>query len=133
MTDQIERDLLLPAPPEQVWEVVTGPGWLADVVRLELVPGGEAQFSYEDSLKTGWVEEALPPGTAGERGGRLVFWWSADGDPATRVELTLDPEDEATTRLRVVESRPLEVLDITGIPLPGTGGTSYGPAMVAVA
>ena len=26
MTDQIERELLLPAPPQQVWEVVTAPG-----------------------------------------------------------------------------------------------------------
>src|SRR5947207_13691077 len=29
MTDQIERELLIPAEPEDVWEVVTGPGFLA--------------------------------------------------------------------------------------------------------
>jgi uncharacterized protein YndB with AHSA1/START domain len=133
MTDQIERELLLPAPPEQVWEVITSAGWLAEEVRLELVPGGEADFG---DGKTGWVEEAAPPE-------RLVFWWGADGEPATRVELTLDREGDGQvhlgreskrrTRLRVVESRPLEVVDVTGIQLPGGGGTTRGPAMVAVA
>jgi uncharacterized protein YndB with AHSA1/START domain len=135
MTDQIERELLLPAPPEQVWEVITSPGWLAEQVQLDLVPGGEADFG---GGKTGWVEDAAPPE-------RLVLWWSADGEPATRVELTLelegegegeghlDCEGERRTRLRVVESRPLEVLDVTGIPLPGRGGASRGPAMVAAA
>jgi uncharacterized protein YndB with AHSA1/START domain len=133
MTDQIERELVLPAPPEQVWEVITGPGWLADDVQFELVPGGEAQFSSEGWHKRGWVEEAVPPGTDAEGEGRLTFWWAANGDPATRVELTLEPECDDATRLRVVESRPLEVLDVTGIPLTGAGGSSYGPAMVAVA
>jgi uncharacterized protein YndB with AHSA1/START domain len=133
MTDQIERELVLPAPPEQVWEVITGPGWLADEVQFELVPGGEAQFSAHDWRKRGWVEEAVPPGAGGEDEGRLTFWWGADGDPASRVELTLEPESDGATRLRVIESRPLEILDVTGIPLPGAGGASYGPAMVAVA
>ncbi len=36
-----------------------------------------------------------------------------------------------TTRLRIVETRPLEVLDLVGIPLPGHGGARYGPALVA--
>ncbi len=133
MTDQIARELLLPAQPDQVWAVITGPGWLADEVELELVPGGEASFSSEGWTKTGWVEEVVPPGGDGEDEGLLTFWWGADGDPATRVELTLEPEGDGTTRLRVIESRPLEVLDVTGIPLPGAGGSNYGPAMVALA
>jgi hypothetical protein len=32
----------------------------------------------------------------------------------------------------VVESRPLDVLDLVGMPLPGIGGPSFGPALVAV-
>jgi uncharacterized protein YndB with AHSA1/START domain len=118
LIDQIEREVLLPAPPDQVWEVITGPTWLADGVQLDLVPGGDAEFGH----RAGWVEEAEAPE-------RLIFWWGADGEPATRVELTLEPEGEATTRLRVVESRPLEVLDVTGIPLPGAGGSSHGPML----
>lgn len=122
MNDQIEREELIPAAPEEVWEAITTSGFLADDVQLELHPGGEASFGD----RTGWVEEAYPPE-------RLVFWWGEDGEPATRVELTLQPEGQDHTRLRVVESRPLEVLDVTGIPLPGGGRSSYGPAMVAVA
>jgi uncharacterized protein YndB with AHSA1/START domain len=128
MIDQVERELLLPAPPEQVWEVITGPGWLAEDVKLDLVPGGDAQFGSDDGAKAGWIEEASPPDADQNGAGRLIFWWGADGEPATRVELTLEPDGEGTTRLRVVESRPLEVLDVTGIPLPG-GGSSYGPAL----
>jgi uncharacterized protein YndB with AHSA1/START domain len=123
MTDQIERDILLPAPPEQVWDVIIRSGFLAEEVKLELEPGGDARFG---DGKSGWVEEAAPPE-------RLVFWWSDDGQPASRVELTLEPEPDGYTQLRVVEARPLEVLDLTGIPLPGTGTDQRGPAMLAVA
>src|ERR1035437_6652467 len=75
MTDQIERELLLPATPKEVWDVITGPGWLAEAVQLELVPGGHARFASGEELKTGWVEEALVPRTAADTG-RLVFWWA---------------------------------------------------------
>jgi hypothetical protein len=131
VTERIDRDLLLPASPQDVWDVITSDGWLAEHVELVLVPGGEARFTDRDSIRTGWVEEASPP--VGESSGVLIFWWGPDGEPATRVELTLEPENEDSTRLRVVESRPLEALDLIGLPLPGERGTSHGPAMVAVA
>ncbi len=124
MSDRVERELVLPATREDVWEAVTGDGWLADEVMLELLPGGEARFSSGSEIKTGWVEEAIAPS-------RLAFWWANDGDPATRVELTLERDGEAATRLRVVESRPLDVLDLVGTPLPGTAGRSFGPALLA--
>ena len=47
------------------------------------------------------------------------------------MELTLEQEADGYTRLRVVEARPLEVLDVTGIPLAGSGGVQHGPAMLA--
>jgi uncharacterized protein YndB with AHSA1/START domain len=129
MTDQtsIERDVRVPATPDRVWEVVTGPGWLSEDVQLELVPGGEARFDD----RTGWVEEARAPGEDPAGVGRLIFWWSRGAEPASRVELTLAPEGDAHTRLRVVESRPLEALDLTGIPLPGAGGPGGGGASPA--
>ena len=123
MTDRIERELVLPASPEEVWDAVTGDGWLADQVELELAPGGDATFRSSDVDKSGWVEEASAPS-------RLAFWWAVDGEPASRVELTLVPEEE-TTRLRVVETRPLELLDLVGLPLPRIGGPVFGPALVA--
>jgi hypothetical protein len=76
-----------------------------------------------DETKSGWVEDVLAPE-------RLTFWWAVDGEPATRVELTVAPEGEHV-RVRVVESRPLDVLDLVGIPLRGIGGQTYGPALVA--
>jgi uncharacterized protein YndB with AHSA1/START domain len=132
LTECIERDAVVLAPPDRVWEVVTGPDWLAEDVQMDLVPGSDAQFGFhDDTRKTGWVEEATAPAEGPGGAGRLVFWWSGDDELATRVELTLEPEGENATRLRVVESRPLDVLDVIGIPLPGSGGASHGPAMLA--
>src|SRR5579884_1380887 len=123
MGERIERELWLPAPPEAVWETVTGDGWLADRVSLDLRPGGEARFESADRVRTGWIEDVSEPA-------RLSFWWSYDDEPASRVELRIDGDGEST-RLRIVETRPLEVLDLVGVPLPGAGGVKYGPALVA--
>lgn len=137
MTEPIERELTLPAEPEQVWEAVTDPAWLslwlAESVELEPRPGGEARFVVDGEPRTGWVEEASPPRRDGRRAAsaRLAFWWSTGDDPASRVELELTACPDGT-RLRVCESRPLEVLDLVGIPLPGQGGgRRLGPALVA--
>jgi hypothetical protein len=130
MVDRIEREQVLPTTLKQVWEVVTGPGWLAQEVRFELFPAGEASFRSHDWSKTGWVEDVQAPGSGDHSGARLVFWWSTAGDPATRVELTLEPEGDCATRLRVVEARPLEVLDLVGIPSPESGAPGQGPTML---
>jgi uncharacterized protein YndB with AHSA1/START domain len=129
MTDRIERELELPAPSEEVWEALTDPErlaeWLADEVSFDLRPGGDASFRDGDTLRRGWVEEVSPPGSAAGEG-RLAFWWACDDEPATRVELTLTPAPGGT-RLRVVETRPLELLDAIGSPLFGSGSSSFGP------
>jgi len=62
---------------------------------------------------------------------RLAFRWATPDDPATRVEITLEPAGDTVTRLRVAETRPLDMLDLVGTPLPGVGGRSFGPALVA--
>lgn len=124
MSDRVERELVLTASPEEVWELLMEPsGWLADDAAIELRPGGDAWFRIGDEVRTGWVEDVA-------RAERLAFWWAHDDEPATRVELTLQ-ELESGTRLRVVETRPLEMLDLLGIPLPRHGGPSYGPALLA--
>lgn len=123
MAERIERELLIDASPEDIWEAITGEGWLADEVTLDLTPGGDAEFRTRDEVKSGWVEDVHAPD-------RLAFWWAVDGEPATRVEITLRPDDELT-RLRVVETRPLELLDLVATPLPGVGGRTFGPALVA--
>ena len=137
MIDRIERELYLPATPARVWRSLTDPEllaeWLADEATLELRPGGEASFRIGEERRTGWIEEVLPP--ADDRGpdghGVLTFWWAGDDEPASRVQLTLIATGRGTTRLRIVETRPLEILDLVGVPLPGHGGARFGPALVA--
>jgi uncharacterized protein YndB with AHSA1/START domain len=123
MSERIERELWLPASPEAVWEAVTSDGWLAERVSLDLRPGGAAEFETGDRVRSGWVEDVSAPS-------RLSFWWSDDDEPASRVEIRIDAGEDST-RLRIVESRPLEVLDLIGVPLPGAGGATFGPALVA--
>ena len=135
MTEKIERRLELPAGVQQAWHAVTEPAWLArwlaDEVEMEPWPGGAARFRIGDRERTGWVEELCPPDAASATPGRLAFWWSEDGEPASRVELTLTPLGDGATAIRVIEPRPLEILDLVGIPAPGVGGSSYGPTLVA--
>lgn len=136
MTDRIDRDVVIPGPLADVWQVITSDGWLAETVELELVPGGEARFVTGGCERTGWVEGARRPeelSEDGEGGAHLVFWWCDDGELASRVELRLDPDGEHATRLTLTESRPLEVLDLVGIPLPGSGRGSYGPSLLVAA
>jgi uncharacterized protein YndB with AHSA1/START domain len=135
VTDRIERICELDATPHAVWQALTDPewlcDWLADEAELELVPGGEARFVVDGRERAGWVEEVIPPGDG--RPGRLSFWWQQDDEPASRVTFEVRPTTEGT-RLRIDETRPLEVLDLIGIPLRSTGGagdSSYGPALVA--
>jgi hypothetical protein len=134
MSNRVERRLWLEAAPEDVWDVVTGGGWLADEVVFDLRPGGDASFRSGADVKTGWIEEACPP-AGGDGAGRLAFWWATDGEPATRVELTLEPargwDGPDGTRLRIVETRPLDALDLIATPLPGAGGSTYGPVLLA--
>jgi hypothetical protein len=127
--EQVERELELAASVPEVWAAVTGDGWLAEEVELELAPGGDASFRSGDTERSGWVEEALLPSEG--HAASLVFWWAVDGEPATRVAVTIAREG-TVTRLRVVESRPLELLDLVGVPLPDVGRSSHGPAMMAV-
>ena len=133
MSDRIERRVELPTTLELAWQAVTDPDWLslwlADEIRLDPRPGGEATFQIGAETRSGWVEEMSPPDENGT--GRLAFWWAVDNEPASRVELTVSAVATACTLLRVIETRPLDVLDLIGTPLPGAGGATYGPALVA--
>jgi uncharacterized protein YndB with AHSA1/START domain len=124
MIDRVERELELDADIDEVWDAITSDGLLAAEVKLDLRPGGDAEFRFDDTLKTGWIEEAIAPS-------RLTFWWAAGDEPASRVELQLDTLEEGGTRLQVVETRPLELLELVGVPLTRVGGATFGPALVA--
>jgi len=135
--DRLERELDLPVGLTRAWRSLTDPEllaqWLADEATLELRPGGDASFRVGDEWRTGWVEQVLCPTEDENPTGRakLTFWWGTDGEPASRVQLTLEPTDHGTTRLRITETRPLEILDLVGAQLLVRGGARSGPALVA--
>ena len=99
---ELTRDITLPVTAEEVWRSLAAPEWLAEDACIDLRPDGEVRAGD----RTGFVEEAEEPS-------RLVFWWSAPGEDATRVELELEADGEQT-HLHVVESHPLAMLDLYG-------------------
>jgi uncharacterized protein YndB with AHSA1/START domain len=134
MADRIERELVLPVSVQEVWRALTDPAalsqWMAEEVLLDLQPGGEARFSIGDEVKTGWIEEVSPPRSHHLSSGQLAFWWALEDGPASRVCFSVIGREDGSTLVRVVETRPLEILDLVGIPLSGQSGSAFGPALV---
>ena len=96
----IRREIVLPAPREDVWEALTEPDrledWFANDVDLDLRPGGGASFRWSNGEERHAIVTEVEP----ER--RLSFEWE---DEEGEVEFTLD-DDVDGTRLVVVESSP---------------------------
>jgi uncharacterized protein YndB with AHSA1/START domain len=105
MEDHMEltREITLPATAEEVWGSLEQPAWLGEDASIELHPDGDVRAGD----RTGFVEEV-------EEERRLVFWWAAPEEDSTRVELSLE-EDGDVTHVRIVESRPLAMLDLYGV------------------
>jgi uncharacterized protein YndB with AHSA1/START domain len=109
-TDRIERDILIAAPIERVWELVTSAEhvgrWFGDAgAEIDLRPGGALAVHWrEHETVRGRIEAVEPPH-------RFVYRWmladhgEAEPTPgnSTRVEFTLDAEGDGT-RVAVVES-----------------------------
>jgi uncharacterized protein YndB with AHSA1/START domain len=105
--DSIERELILPVPPQRVWTALTRAdqlsAWFGTQATIDLRPGGEVIFRWDGSTgppgtNRGVIEAVEPPH-------RLAFRWQSSPDTVqmTRVEFTLEPHPEGT-RLRLVES-----------------------------
>jgi uncharacterized protein YndB with AHSA1/START domain len=98
-TVQVEREIVFPAPPDEVWEALTEPErleeWFATEVELDVRPGGEGVFRWGDGDERHAVVEEV------EEERRLVLGWEDDG----RVVLELE-EVEGGTLVRVVETSP---------------------------
>lgn len=107
----IEQDVVIDAPPEVVWEVLTDPAqivhWFADRVELDVRPGGTGRLVFEPSDTSQGATAAVQV-EAVDRPRRFSFRWGheageqADPSNSVLVEFTLASEGE-TTRLRVVE------------------------------
>lgn len=107
-TDSIERETVIAAPVERVWELLTDArhvgAWFSERAEIDLRPGGAMVMHWDaHGTYTARIERIEPPR-------RLSFRWATDSpgeEPtagnSTLVEYTLTPEGE-DTRLRVVES-----------------------------
>jgi uncharacterized protein YndB with AHSA1/START domain len=104
---RIEREIVIDAPVEVVWSVVTEPehigGWFSDSADLDLRPGGRAVLHWNDfGTVQGRVERVEPPHF-------FSFRWAVDPGRdidegnSTLVEFSLRGEQDST-RLTVVES-----------------------------
>jgi uncharacterized protein YndB with AHSA1/START domain len=106
----VEREIDVPASPEETWQALTDPerlrDWLAEGAELDLRPGGGLRVRTPDGEREGFFEEISEPS-------RLVFWWGEPDGELARVQIELD-ELEDGTRVRVVESRPLVTVEAIG-------------------
>jgi uncharacterized protein YndB with AHSA1/START domain len=105
--DRIEQEILIEAPPEVVWELVTDPehvgAWFGDAAKIDLRPGGDAALTWEGyGTFLARVERVEPPRLFSFRWARPADTPPAEGN-STLVEFSLRAEGEGT-RLRVVES-----------------------------
>jgi len=105
--DSIERETVIDAPVERVWELITEAEhlgrWFGDAgAEIDLRPGGTMTLSWiEHGTVRARVEEVEP-------NRRFSYRWAARADApvddnSTLVEFTLSSEGEGT-RLRVVET-----------------------------
>ena len=94
---EVTREVVLEAPVEEVWEALTDPEqleeWFANDVELDLEPGGDGVFRWDDGEERHAVVEEVVP----ER--RFTFTWDNEG----RVEIELE-EVEGGTRVLVTET-----------------------------
>jgi len=70
----VARDITLPVDQDEAWDALTDPELLAEWL------GGDREAVLEEA----------------EPGERLVFWWFEEGEPGSRVELTLARVREVT-------------------------------------
>jgi uncharacterized protein YndB with AHSA1/START domain len=96
---QIEREIVFPATPAEVWEAITEAErleeWFATEVELDPRPGGEGVFRWGDGDERRAVVREAEPGE------RLVLDWDDDGEVVLELE-----EVEGGTRLHVTETSP---------------------------
>ena len=107
VADRIEQEIVIEAPPEVVWELVTDPDhvgvWFGDAAEIDLRPGGDAALTWEGyGTFLARVEKVEPPRFFSFRWARPTDTPPAEGN-STLVEFSLSAEGEGT-RLRVVES-----------------------------
>ena len=97
---RVERETVVEAGPEEVWEALTDEDrlseWIAPEVELDPVEGGELLVRGDGDERRGTVETV----TDGER---FAFTWERPGEGESLVEFTVEAIPEGT-RVVVVET-----------------------------
>jgi uncharacterized protein YndB with AHSA1/START domain len=104
---QIEKNILIDAPVDVVWRIITEPDqivqWFSDEAEVDVRPGGGGRLVFRSGDSYQLQVEAVEPPR------RFAFRWVqpqgsvARQDNSMLVEFTLETEGTGT-RLRVVES-----------------------------
>ena len=96
---EVTREVVVPAPPEEVWQALTEPErleeWFANEVELDVRPGGVGRFRWDDGDERHAVVREVAPAE------RLVLDWGDEG----QVVFTLEEVPDGT-RLLVRETAP---------------------------
>jgi uncharacterized protein YndB with AHSA1/START domain len=96
----VERETLVEASPDEVWEALTDEDrleeWLAPEVELEPYEGGEIAVRDGDDERKGTVETL-------EENERFAFTWSRPGEGESFVEFTIEALPGGS-RVTVVET-----------------------------
>jgi uncharacterized protein YndB with AHSA1/START domain len=96
----VERETMVEASPEEVWEALTDEDrleeWMAPDVELDPVEGGEISVRDGEDHRTGTVETF-------EESERFAFTWSRPGEGESFVEFTIEALPGGS-RVTVVET-----------------------------
>jgi uncharacterized protein YndB with AHSA1/START domain len=96
----VERETLVEASPEEVWETLTDEDrleeWMAPEVELDPIEGGEIRIRDGEDERSGTVE-------TWEENERFAFTWSRAGEGESFVEFTIE-ELPGGSRVTVVET-----------------------------
>jgi uncharacterized protein YndB with AHSA1/START domain len=106
--DRIEREVVIAAAPERVWEIITQAKhvgeWFGDSAEIDLRPGGTMVLSWEKyGTQYATIENVDEPRYFSYRWNPGVTGEKPSSADSTLVEFTLTPH-EGQTRLRVVET-----------------------------
>jgi uncharacterized protein YndB with AHSA1/START domain len=113
-TPWVERETLVEASPDEVWEALTEEDrleeWMAPEVELDPTEGGEIAIRDGDDERHGTVETV-------EEEERFAFTWSRPGQEPSFVEFTIEAIP-AGTRVTVVET-PIGPAAMASVRWPG--------------
>ena len=112
----VERERILDAEPERVWDALTDEyvlaDWFAPGASIDPVEGGEVAFECEDGERSGTVRVV-------EEERELAFTWARPGEGESLVTFMIEPV-ETGTRLVVTER------ELTGPTALATVGVNAG-------